>query len=93
MLRCRLRSEWSSFARVVFATVTGTLLVFIGLWIRLPFPESVGPASPVRFWPWLSLLALWPLAWRLNTAKQDLHRLVVSFLDDCAKEFRFVRVP
>ncbi|MEY2787359.1 MAG: hypothetical protein RLZZ34_502, partial [Verrucomicrobiota bacterium] len=26
-------------------------------------------------------------------AKRDLHRLVVSFLDGCAKEFHFVRVP
>jgi len=92
MLRCRLHSEWSSFARVIFATVAGTLLVFIGVLSRLPFPESVA-TNPLRFWPWLSLLALWPLAWKLNSAKRDLHRLVVSFLDDCAKEFRFIRVP
>jgi len=93
MLRCRLRSEWSSFARVVFATVAGTLLVFIGIWSRLPFPEPSTPPSLLRFWPWLSLLLLWPLAWKLNGAKRDLHRLVASFLDGCAKEFRFVRVP
>jgi hypothetical protein len=93
MLRCRLRSEWSSFARVVFATVAGTLLVFIGIWSRLPFPEPATPPGPLRFWPWLSLLLLWPLAWKLNAAKRDLHRLVAAFLDGCAKEFRLVRVP
>ena len=92
MLRCRLHSEWSSFARVIFATVAGTLLVFIGVMSRLPFPESIA-TSPLRFWPWFSLLILWPLAWKLNAAKRDLHRLVVCFLDGCAKEFRFVRVP
>ncbi len=91
MLRCRLHSEWSSFARVIFATVAGTLLVFIGVLSRLPFPESIA-TNPLRFWPWLTLLVLWPLAWKLNAAKRDLHRLVVCFLDGCAKEFRFVRV-
>jgi glycosyltransferase involved in cell wall biosynthesis len=92
MLRCRVRSEWSSFARVFFATVAGTELVFIGLASRFPFPESLS-GTPYRFWPWLVLLSLWPLAWRLNLAQRELHRLVVAFLDDCAKEFRLVRVP
>jgi len=67
-------------------------LVFIGVMSRLPLPESIA-TNPLRFWPWFSLLALWPLAWKLNAAKRDLHRLVVCFLDGCAKEFRFVRVP
>lgn len=91
MLRCRICSEWSSFARVVFATVAGIELLFIGISGRFPFPESVA-TSPLRFWPWLVLITLWPLAWRLNVAKRELHRLVVAFLDDRAKEFKFVRV-
>jgi GT2 family glycosyltransferase len=91
MLRCRVRSEWSSFARVVFATVAGVELLFIGISGRFPFPESIA-TSPLRFWPWLILISLWPLAWRLNVAKRELHRLVVAFLDERAKEFKFVRV-
>jgi len=91
MLRCRIRSEWSSFARVVFATAAGTGLLFIGVASRVQFPESLA-GSPLRFWPWLTLILLWPLAWRLNRAQRELHRLVVAFLDDCAKEFRLVRV-
>lgn len=91
MLRCRVHSEWSSFARVVFATVAAIALLFIGVASRFPFPEALS-GSFLRFWPWLTLLTLWPLAWSLNRAQRDLHRLVVAFLDDCAKEFRLIRV-
>jgi hypothetical protein len=91
MLRCRARSEWSSFARVVFATTAGLLLLFIGFMGRFPYSDAVA-SGPLRFLPWLVLLVLWPLAWRLNLAKRDLHRLVVAFLDERAKEFRLARV-
>ena len=90
MLRVRVLSEWSSFARVVFAAVAAVELLFIGVASRFPYPESL-VGTPYRFWPWLVLLSLWPLAWRLNRAKHELHRLVVAFLDDCAKEFRMLR--
>jgi O-antigen biosynthesis protein len=93
MLRCRLRSRWSSLSRVLFASAAGILLLAIGVLLRYPIMEAVdGWTLGARQWPWLLLLLLWPLAWRLNLAKRDLHRLIAAFLDERAKAFRLVRV-
>ena len=99
MLRCRIRSQWSSFARVIFASIVGGELLFIGVVSRLQGLPPIDPFSTLpavsRFlhhWPWLILLSLWLLAWKLNHAQRELHRLVVAFLDDCAKEFSLVRI-
>jgi hypothetical protein len=34
-----------------------------------------------------------PLAWRIHLAEVDLTRLIVSFLDERAKEFGLVKLP
>ena len=78
LLRCRLRGAWSFLSRALFLTVTSALLIVIG---------ALG-----KWWLWSLLLLLMPLAGWLNSAKRDLRRLIVHFLDECAKEFGLVRV-
>ena len=41
---------------------------------------------------WSLLLVLIPIAWWLNSARGDLQRLIVHFLDERAKEFGLIRV-
>jgi len=78
LLRCRLSAAWSFVSRALFLTVTSTLLIVIG---------ALG-----KWWLWSLLLVLIPLAWWLNSARQDLQRLIVHFLDERAKEFGLIRV-
>jgi len=78
LLRCRLQAAWSFVSRALFLTVTSTLLLIIG---------ALG-----KWWLWSLLLLLVPVAWWLNTARWNLQRLIVHFLDERAKEFNLVRV-
>lgn len=78
LLRCRLSAEWSFLSRAIFLTVASALLLIIG---------ALG-----KWWLWSLLLLLVPLAWWLNSNRQDLRRLIVYFLDERAKEFGLIRV-
>jgi glycosyltransferase involved in cell wall biosynthesis len=78
VLRCRLQGEWSFVARAFFWSLAGILLIVIGV---------------SGHWESWALLLLLPLvAWRLNLARRDLARLIVSFLDERAKELGLVKL-
>jgi len=78
VLRCRLDGSWSFLARAVFSSIAGALLIVIGF---------------LGGWWWGLLMILPPLAWRIHLAEVDLTRLIVSFLDERAKEFGLVKLP
>ncbi len=78
VLRCRLRGHWSFVARAVFCSLAGLLLIVIGV-------------SGI-WWLWTLLLVLPLVAWRLNLAQRDLSRLIVTFLDERAKELSLVKL-
>jgi O-antigen biosynthesis protein len=78
VLRCRLDGSWSFLGRAVFSSIAGALLIVIGF---------------LGGWWWGLLLILPLLAWRIHLAQVDLTRLIVSFLDERAKEFGLVKLP
>jgi glycosyltransferase involved in cell wall biosynthesis len=78
VLRCRLDGSWSFLARALFSSIAGALLIVIGF---------------LGGWWWGLLMILPPLAWRIHLAEVDLTRLIVSFLDERAKEFGLVKLP
>lgn len=77
VLRCRLDGSWSFLARAVFSSIAGALLIVNGF---------------LGGWWWCLLLILPLLAWRIHLAQVDLTRLIVSFLDERAKEFGLVKL-
>jgi hypothetical protein len=85
VLRCRLKGEWSFFARATFWSVAGLLLVIIGFLSR-----DLGGNLGWKAWTILLLLPI--LAWRLNAARLDLQRVFATFLDGCAKDFGMVKL-
>jgi glycosyltransferase involved in cell wall biosynthesis len=91
IIRCRLVARWSFLARALFWSVTGTLLVIIGFVGRWPLAAET-PAGPIRWWIWALLVLLPPLAWWLNSAKLHLLRLIATFTDDLAREFKLVKL-
>jgi hypothetical protein len=65
-------------AWAVFSSIAAALLIVIGF---------------LGGWWWALLLILPVLAWRIHLAELDLTRLIVSFLDERAKEFGLVKLP
>jgi len=78
MIRCRLTARWSFLSRALFWSVAGLSLVVIGF--------------VAQWWAWFLLLALPLMVWWLNQEKRDLTRVTATFLDDLAKEFKFVKI-
>ncbi len=78
VLRCRLDGSWSFVSRALFCSLAGALLIVIGF---------------LGGWWWALLLVLPLVAWRIRLAELDLTRLIVSFLDERAKEFGLVKLP
>jgi hypothetical protein len=74
LIRCRLRTAWTLFARAVFWSVTGLELLVIGF---------LGPFFP---WLWALLLTLPALIWWLTWEQNHLRRLIAVFLDEIANE-------
>jgi glycosyltransferase involved in cell wall biosynthesis len=80
MIRCRLRTVWTLFAKTVFWGLTGLELLVIGF---------VGPFFP---WLWAILLTLPLLAWWLQRQERSLRRLIAVFLDDIARDIGLTKV-
>jgi glycosyltransferase involved in cell wall biosynthesis len=88
IIRCRLVARWSFFARALFWSVAGTLLVVIGFVGN----NATGQAASLRWSVWSLLLFLPLLGWLLNGAKRDLLRLIATFVDELAKEFNLTKL-
>jgi len=80
LIRCRLRTVWTLFARAVFWGSTGVELLVIGFFGTL-FP-----------WLWAVLLTLPLMAWWQTRQQRNLRRLIAAFLDDVAKDVGLTRV-
>ena len=80
LLRCRLKTEWTLFAKVIFFGSLALELVVIGL---------VGSAI---WWLWLLLLTLPLLVWFLAREQHDMQRLIAAFLDEVAKDLHLHKV-
>jgi hypothetical protein len=80
MIRCRLRTVWTLFARTVFWGLTGLELMVIGF---------AGPKFP---WLWAVLITLPLLAWWLNWQKRSLRRIIAVFLNQTAAELGLEKV-
>jgi glycosyltransferase involved in cell wall biosynthesis len=87
VIRCRLVSRWSFLARALFWSVAGTLVIVIGF-----VGNYAGANSTLRWSVWSLLLFLPLIAWWLNAARRDLMRLMATFLDELAKEFKLVKL-
>ena len=74
LVRCRLRAVWSFQAKVVFWTLLGLELLFIGV---MGFQ---------RAWPWFILLTLPVFGWFVMRERRKLQSVVTVFLDQLAKE-------
>jgi hypothetical protein len=74
MIRCRLRTAWSLFAKVALCSMLGFELVVIGfVWHTL--------------WQiWLLVLTVPAFAWYVNRSRRDLQRLIAVVLDDIAEK-------
>ena len=81
LLRCRLRSRWSLKAKLAFWSLGGLELVILG---------DLGP----RFhWLWLLVPALPLLAIFLRRQERNFQSLVLTLLDELAKEWNLVKLP
>jgi GT2 family glycosyltransferase len=88
VLRCRLESSWSFVARASFSALLGVLLLVIGF-----SKELFGGSWILQIGSW-GMLGLMPLAaWRLRIAERTLTRMIVSFVDERAKESGLVKLP
>ncbi len=77
VLRCRLRPEWTFFAKVTFFVSLGLQLLVIGLLGNL--------------WAWL-LLTLPALPLFLAKQKRDLKRITATFLDQLATDLKLKKI-
>jgi GT2 family glycosyltransferase len=80
LIRCRLRTPWSLFARICFWSLAGGELLIISL---------LGVA---RAWPWLILLALPSFAWFVARERRSLQSVAVTLLDDVAKSCGLLQI-
>lgn len=78
VMRCRVDGTWSFLARAAVSSLAGLLLLVIGF---------LGGG-----WWWALMLVLPLIAWWIQSAKRHLTRLIVSFLDERAKEFGWVKL-
>ena len=80
LLRCRLKTEWTLFAKMIFFGSLGLELVVIGL---------VGSAI---WWLWLLLLTAPLLIWFLAREQHDMQRLIAAFLDEVAADLHLQKI-
>ncbi len=80
LIRCRLQTEWTLFAKVLFFALLGLEIVIIGL---------VGSDT---WWHWLILLTLPLMVWFLHKDQNKLRRLVSVFLDEVATDLKLKRM-
>jgi hypothetical protein len=85
IIRCRLEAHWSFPARAMFWSIAGLLLIVIGF-------VGNNTETSLRWWVWSLLLFLPLISWWLNSAKRDLLRLIATFTDELAKEFKLVKL-
>jgi O-antigen biosynthesis protein len=74
LVRCRLRTESSLFAKVVGAVMLGFELLIIGF---------VGTDIP---WLWLLLLTVPGFAWFVSGEQHDLRKLIAVIINDVARQ-------
>jgi O-antigen biosynthesis protein len=80
LVRCRLRTAWTLFAKAVFWSLTGLELLVIGFF------------APFFPWLWAVLLTLPVLVWLFYQEQRNLRRLMAVFLDEVAKEVGLIGV-
>jgi hypothetical protein len=69
----------------MFWSIAGLLLIVIGF-------VGNNTETSLRWWVWSLLLFLPLISWWLNSAKRDLLRLIATFTDELAKEFKLVKL-
>jgi glycosyltransferase involved in cell wall biosynthesis len=80
MVRCRLRTAWSLFAKVVLCSMLGFELVVIGfVWHAL-------------WWIWFLVLTVPAFVWYVNRNRRDLQRLISVVLDDIARKNGLIKL-
>jgi len=79
LLRCRLRPRWSLRAKVAFFSICGLELLALGI------------AAPHQPWWWLLLLSLLSFPWFMRHQARVLQSLVLVFLDETGKDWKFER--
>lgn len=79
LIRCRLRTVWTLFARAAFWGLAGAELTLIGFF---------GPFFP---WLWATLLTLLVFIGLLTRKRRQLQRLMAVFLDEIAKGIGLAR--
>ena len=80
LLRCRLKTNWSLFAKAAFWSALGFELLIIGV---------VGREVP---WLWMLLLIQPIFAWFLEQEQHDLRRLIVVVLDEAAQQCQLIKL-
>jgi hypothetical protein len=80
LVRCRLRAVWSFQAKVIFWTLVGLELLFIGL---MGFE---------RIWPWFILLTLPFFGWFVMRERRKLQSVATVFIDQLAKERGLLKI-
>jgi O-antigen biosynthesis protein len=80
LLRCRLRTRWSFWAKTAFWALGGCELLFLGA------------AGGRPWWLWLLLLSLPAFGWFLQREQRRLRSLIAVFLDEVAKEWKLTKV-
>jgi len=84
LIRVRLRPRWSFETRLLFCVLAGSGLLALGVshwWTG---------------WRWLLLLAVLPGIWFLRREARHLQSLIITFLDEAAKEWglrKLVQAP
>ncbi len=80
LLRCRLRTRWSLWAKVAFWALGALELLVLGVF------------RTRSWWLWLMLLTLPLFAWFLRREQKRLRSLIAVFLDEMTKEWKLVKV-
>jgi GT2 family glycosyltransferase len=80
LLRCRLITGGTLFARTFFWALLGVELIIIGFLGR------------IAWWPFLLLLTLPLFAWFLAKNQRDLQRVMAVFLDELAAELKLKKI-
>jgi hypothetical protein len=81
IVRCRLQTTWTLFAKVLFWSGMGVELLILGFF---------GPAIP---WLWCLLATLPLFVWWIHKNKRDLQRVMGVFLDKVAGDLNLVSIP
>ena len=80
IIRCRLHTGWTLFAKTVFWSLAGLQLLIIGF------------LAPMFPWLWAGLLTLPLMNWLLTREQRNLRRLIAVFLADTAQDIALIKV-